>query len=142
MGNVGGGRRTTLLQDCRRRAEAYDWNCFSGRRETRFVLLSTPTTAVLTTNTVQLTIDLATLIRGKGDSKGFERARGRARLTFPSVAGFIAGCAPGSFLEVHFGLRALVLPVVLAWIAVPLGEYAPQAIPATKTTYSADRTCL
>jgi len=27
------------------------------------------------------------------------------------------GCAAGGFLEVYFGLRALLLPVVLAWIA-------------------------
>jgi uncharacterized membrane protein YoaK (UPF0700 family) len=43
-------------------------------------------------------------------------------LTFLSVAGFVAGCATGGFLEVHFGLRALALPVVLAVIAIPLGE--------------------
>ena len=91
-----------------------------------------PSTAVVTTNTVQLTSDLAELARGKGDPRDLERARRRARLTFPSVAGFVVGCAAGGFLEVYFGLRALVLPVVLAWIAVPLGEYALQAIPATK----------
>jgi hypothetical protein len=38
------------------------------------------------------------------------------------VIGFVAGCAAGGFLEFYFGLRALVLPVVLAAIAIPLGE--------------------
>jgi hypothetical protein len=34
----------------------------------------------------------------------------------------VAGCAAGAVLEVHFGLWALALPVVLAALAVPLGE--------------------
>jgi uncharacterized membrane protein YoaK (UPF0700 family) len=83
-----------------------------------------PSTAVLTTNTVQLTIDLAVLVRGRGDPEDLFRARHRVRLTLPSVAGFIAGCAVGGFLEVHFGLWALVLPVVLAFAAILLGEAA------------------
>jgi uncharacterized membrane protein YoaK (UPF0700 family) len=81
-----------------------------------------PSTAVLTTNTVQLTIDLAVLVRSKADLEDLFRARHRVRLTFPAVAGFIAGCAAGGFLEVHFGLWALVLPVGLAGAAIPLGE--------------------
>jgi uncharacterized membrane protein YoaK (UPF0700 family) len=81
-----------------------------------------PSTAVLTTNTVQLTIDLAVLVRGRGDPEDFSRVRRRVRLTFPSVAGFIAGCSAGGFLEVHFGFWALALPVVLAATAIPLGE--------------------
>jgi uncharacterized membrane protein YoaK (UPF0700 family) len=81
-----------------------------------------PSTAVMTTNTVQLTIDLALLLRGKGDPEDLARARRRARMTFPSVAGFLAGCAAGAFLEVHFGLKALALPVVLAASAIPLSE--------------------
>jgi uncharacterized membrane protein YoaK (UPF0700 family) len=68
-----------------------------------------------------LTIDLAVLVRGKGDPEDLSRARHRVRLTLPSVAGFIAGCAAGGFLEVHFGLWALALPVVLAATATPLG---------------------
>jgi uncharacterized membrane protein YoaK (UPF0700 family) len=81
-----------------------------------------PSTAVLTTNTVQLTIDLAVLVRGHGDPEDLAQARRRARLTFPSVAGFVAGCAAGGFLEVHFGLWALVLPAILAATAIPLCE--------------------
>jgi uncharacterized membrane protein YoaK (UPF0700 family) len=81
-----------------------------------------PSTAVVTTNTVQLTIDLALLIRGKGDPRDLAQAHRRARLTIPSVGGFVAGCATGGFLEIHFGLRSLVLPVLLAVVAVLLGE--------------------
>ena len=53
-------------------------------------------------------------------------------MTFPVFAGFIAGCTAGGSLEVHFGLWALALPVVLAVVAVPLGEYISEAGPATK----------
>ena len=83
-----------------------------------------PSTAVMTTNITHLAIDLAMLFRGKGDPTDLARARRGARLTFPSVIGFVAGCAAGGFLEFHFGLRALVLPVVLATVAIPLGETA------------------
>jgi hypothetical protein len=43
-------------------------------------------------------------------------------LTFPSVVGFLGGCAAGAVVEVHCGLWALALPVILAALAVPLGE--------------------
>src|SRR5438270_7246196 len=88
----------------------------------RLELPGFPSTAVMTTNVPQLTIDLALVIRGKGDPSDAARARRGARLTFPSVIGFVAGCAAGGFLELHFGLLALALPVVLAAIAIPLGE--------------------
>jgi uncharacterized membrane protein YoaK (UPF0700 family) len=81
-----------------------------------------PSTAVVTTNTVQLTIDIALVIRGKGDPRDLAQANRRARLTIPSVGGFVAGCATGGFLEIHFGLRSLVLPVLLAVVAVLLDE--------------------
>lgn len=81
-----------------------------------------PSTAVMTTNITQLTIDLAMLARGKGERANIARARRGARLTFPSVVGFVVGCAAGGFLELHFGLLALALPVVLAAVAIPLGE--------------------
>jgi uncharacterized membrane protein YoaK (UPF0700 family) len=87
-----------------------------------------PSTAVMTTNITQLTIDLAMLARGKGEPAYLARARRGARLTFPSVVGFVAGCAAGGFLELHFGLSALALPVVLAAIAVPLGELLSEGL--------------
>jgi uncharacterized membrane protein YoaK (UPF0700 family) len=91
-----------------------------------------PTTAVLTTNTVQLTIDLTTLVRGNALPKEVALARHRIRMTFPAFAGFIAGCMTGGLLETHVGLWALVLPVVLAVVAIPLSEYIVRALPATK----------
>jgi uncharacterized membrane protein YoaK (UPF0700 family) len=91
-----------------------------------------PTTAVLTTNAVQLTIDLATLARGNEPPRELGRVWGRIRMTLPSLAGFIAGCAAGGLLEVHFGLWALAFPVVLAVVAVPLSEYILRSVPATE----------
>lgn len=88
----------------------------------RLALPGAPSTAVMTTNTTQLTIDLATLARGRGEPDDLARARHRASVTLPCVVGFVAGCAAGAALEVHFGLWALALPVALAVLAVPLGD--------------------
>jgi uncharacterized membrane protein YoaK (UPF0700 family) len=88
----------------------------------KLALPGAPSTAVMTTNTTQLTIDLATLLWNRGEPDDLVRARRRASVTFPSVVGFVAGCAAGAVLEVHFDLWALALPVILAAVAVPLGE--------------------
>jgi len=88
----------------------------------KLALPGAPSTAVMTTNTTQLTIDLATLVGARGEPDDLAKARHRAGVTFPCVAGFVAGCAAGAVLEGHFGLGALALPVVLAGLAVPLGE--------------------
>ena len=81
-----------------------------------------PSTVVLTTNTVQLTIDVATLLRGNATHDELAKARKRARVTFPSVVGFTIGCAAGALLEPHFGLWSLILPVSTAALAILLGE--------------------
>jgi len=89
---------------------------------TRLALPGVPATAVMTTNTTQLIMDLATLARGRGEPEDIARARSRAAVTTSSVVGFVAGCAGGAILELRCGLGALVLPVTLAVVAVPLGE--------------------
>jgi uncharacterized membrane protein YoaK (UPF0700 family) len=91
-----------------------------------------PVTAVLTTNTVQPTSDLVTLICGNDPPGETAKARRRIRRAFPAFADFIAGCTAGGLLEAHFGLWALVFPVVLAVGAVPLSEYTLQTVPAAK----------
>jgi uncharacterized membrane protein YoaK (UPF0700 family) len=88
----------------------------------KLTLPGAPSTAVMTTNVTQLTVDLATLIRSQGDSEDLARARRRARATVPCILGFVMGCAAGAVLEVHFGLWALGLPVALATFAGLLGE--------------------
>jgi uncharacterized membrane protein YoaK (UPF0700 family) len=88
----------------------------------RVALKGAPSTAVMTTNVTQLTVDLATLVRSRGDVPELATARRRARMTFPCIVGFIGGCAAGAALEVKFGFWALALPVVLSALAVPLGQ--------------------
>jgi uncharacterized membrane protein YoaK (UPF0700 family) len=87
----------------------------------KLALPGAPSTAVMTTNTTQLTIDLATLLRSPEKREDRARARRRAGVTFPSIVGFVVGCAAGAVLEVHCALWALGLPVILAALAVPLG---------------------
>jgi uncharacterized membrane protein YoaK (UPF0700 family) len=87
----------------------------------KLALPGAPSTAVMTTNTTQLTIDLATLLRRRASRDDLARARRRAGLIVPAIIGFIFGCAAGAILEVHCGLWALALPVVLATLAIPLG---------------------
>lgn len=93
----------------------------------RLVLPGSPTTAVMTTNTTQLTIDVATLVRRRADAGELAKARKRARAVFPAVLGFIAGCAGGAFLYVRLGFLALALPLLLAIFAIPLGEFWSEA---------------
>jgi uncharacterized membrane protein YoaK (UPF0700 family) len=88
----------------------------------KLALPGAPSTAVMTTNTTQLTIDLATLLWTRGDPDNLTGARHRAGATIPAVVGFVAGCAAGAALEAHCGLWALTLPVFLAVLAIPLGE--------------------
>lgn len=88
----------------------------------KLALPGAPSTAVMTTNITQLTIDLTVLAWGRADPKDLNGARRRARVTLPSVVGFVIGCAAGAVLQVRCGLWALALPVILAVLAVPLGE--------------------
>jgi uncharacterized membrane protein YoaK (UPF0700 family) len=87
----------------------------------KLALKGVPSTAVMTTNITQLTVDLATLVRGRGDSDELLKARNRARMIFPCIIGFVVGCAAGAALEVRFGLWSLAVPVALSILAVPLG---------------------
>jgi uncharacterized membrane protein YoaK (UPF0700 family) len=95
----------------------------------KLALPGAPSTAVMTTNTTQLTIDLAMLARKIGEPDDLAKARHRAAMTFPPVVGFVVGCAAGAALEIHFGLWALALPVLLALLAISLGELRDSTTP-------------
>src|SRR5580658_9782545 len=88
-------------------------------RQTRFTRVSfdggTPA------DTVQLTVDLATLIRDKVQPDELARARRRARIIVPAVAGFTAGCMAGAILELYCRLWALILPASTAGLALLVG---------------------
>jgi uncharacterized membrane protein YoaK (UPF0700 family) len=88
----------------------------------KLAIKQSPSTAVMTTNISQLTVDIATITRGQGDPEQVAQARQRARVTIGCILGFVGGCAAGAALEVSFGFWALTLPVVLAALAVPLGR--------------------
>jgi uncharacterized membrane protein YoaK (UPF0700 family) len=88
----------------------------------RFALPGSPSTGVLTTNTTQLAINLTKLVTARKESVEIASLRRRAGVLFSCVAGFVAGGAIGAFLEVRFHLFALVLPIVPAAIAIPLGD--------------------
>jgi uncharacterized membrane protein YoaK (UPF0700 family) len=77
-----------------------------------------PSTTVMTTNIVQLTVDVASIIRGGSQTVELANTRRRASLTGACIAGFVAGCAAGAFLDFKFGLSALTLPSVLVVFAV------------------------
>jgi uncharacterized membrane protein YoaK (UPF0700 family) len=87
----------------------------------KLALVESPSTAVMTTNTTQLIVDLAALARSVEEPDKL-RIRRRARVTFLCMAGFVAGCVAGAVLELRFGTDALALPVILAVLAVPFGE--------------------
>jgi uncharacterized membrane protein YoaK (UPF0700 family) len=75
-------------------------------------------------------------VRGNALPEEMALARLRIRMTFPAFAGFIAGCATGALLEVHFGLWALTFPILLAVVAIPLSEFTVQTVPVTKTQFA------
>jgi uncharacterized membrane protein YoaK (UPF0700 family) len=102
----------------------------------KFALKDAPSTAVMTTNITQLTLDLATLARRQGESDELAKARRRATVIVPCVIGFAGGCAAGAALEVPCGLWALALPVVLAILAVPLA--AEREVSQACVTYAAE----
>jgi uncharacterized membrane protein YoaK (UPF0700 family) len=87
----------------------------------KLALVDSPSTAVMTTNTTQFIIDVAALVRVEEPEKLW-KVRRRARVTFLCMAGFAGGCVAGAVFELHFGVSALALPVILAALAVTLGE--------------------
>src|SRR5260370_3828327 len=76
----------------------------------KLALPGAPSTAVMTTNTTQLIVDLATLARGVGEPHDLARIRGRTSVTGACGLASVAGCAVGAVLQVPLGLWALMRP--------------------------------
>jgi uncharacterized membrane protein YoaK (UPF0700 family) len=91
----------------------------------RLALPGAPSTAVMTTNVTQFTVDFATLVRGHDESNDLATVQRRADLTLASVIGFGVGLGLGAVLEMHFGLWSLIFPAILATASIPLGERWP-----------------
>lgn len=89
----------------------------------RISLTGAPATAVMTTNITLFTMDVGEILLAR-DPIGIAKARKRAKHTWPSIAGFLLGCALGAPCEAAFGLRSLMLPAGLALVAAALGMAA------------------
>jgi len=86
----------------------------------KIALEGAPATTVLTTNITLLTMDLGEMLLGR-DASRRDKARDRARRTWPAVAGFIVGSVLGAAGEAGFGLQCLVAPIALAFVATAMG---------------------
>ena len=89
----------------------------------RLSLTGAPSTAVMTTNVTNFTIDVAETLLGRDPARA-ERARDRARRTWPAIVGFFLGCALGAAFEPAFGLRSVALPASFALLSLALGAAA------------------
>jgi uncharacterized membrane protein YoaK (UPF0700 family) len=86
----------------------------------RLSLRGAPSSAVMTTNVTLFTIDVGEMLLGRNAS-ATEKARDRARRTWPAIAGFLLGCALGAACEAAIGLRSLMIPAGFALLALALG---------------------
>ena len=89
----------------------------------RLSLTGAPSTAVMTTNITTFSVDAMEMLLGH-DAARAERARDRARRTWPVIVGFLLGCALGAACETAFALPSLALPACLALLALALGAAA------------------
>jgi uncharacterized membrane protein YoaK (UPF0700 family) len=91
----------------------------------RLALPGAPSTAVMTTNVAQVTVDLARLLRGQVEDNERRTVRHRADATLFAVIGFLIGLVVGTVLEMHFGFWSSIFPAILAAASIPLGERWP-----------------
>jgi len=82
-------------------------------------LKGAPPTAVMTTNITRFTVDIGTLLLGKPVEE-IAGARSRTKHTWPAIVGFALGCGLGALCEAAVGLWALILPTVLALLALAI----------------------
>lgn len=80
-------------------------------------LKGSPATAVMTTNVTRFVLDMGEIWLGKNLGMVTE-ARERVKGIWPTIVGFIVGCALGAYCEAIFGLQALILPASLALLAL------------------------
>jgi uncharacterized membrane protein YoaK (UPF0700 family) len=83
-------------------------------------LRGAPATAVMTSNITRFVMDLGTVLLGH-DRDEIAGARHRARHAWPAILGFAAGCALGAIAQAAIGLRALILPLGFALLALLQG---------------------
>ena len=86
-------------------------------------LRGVPATAVVTTNLSRFTTDIGAILLGEGPDT-VAQARSRAGRLWPSILGFVLGCAMGAVGEARFGLFAISFPASLALITLAMA-WAP-----------------
>jgi uncharacterized membrane protein YoaK (UPF0700 family) len=82
-------------------------------------LKDSPTTAVMTTNITRFVMDAGEALLGNDPDKAAE-ARRRARHTFPAIIGFSFGAGLGAACFVVAGLWSVMLPTILALLALAI----------------------
>jgi uncharacterized membrane protein YoaK (UPF0700 family) len=80
-------------------------------------LKGSPATAVMTTNVTRFVLDMGEIWLGK-NLTSITEARKRTKALWPTIVGFISGCALGAYCEAKFGLEALILPTSFALLAL------------------------
>jgi uncharacterized membrane protein YoaK (UPF0700 family) len=85
----------------------------------------------MTTNVTLLAIDVGEILFGRNPRVA---ARQRAKRTWPAIVGFLLGCALGAACESDFGLRSLMLPAGIAFVALVMGIAALRAHPVERKT--------
>ena len=81
-----------------------------------------PATAVMTTNVTRFVMDVGEMLLGNNASDA-AKARTRAKGIWPTIVGFIIGCALGAVYEAECGLWALTLPAGFALLALIMGFF-------------------
>lgn len=78
-----------------------------------------PSTGAMTNDIAKFAVAAVEALYGSPAVRQVQRTK--VGLNFSPIAGFIAGAAIGGFLAWRFGLAALILPVLLALAAIPIG---------------------
>jgi uncharacterized membrane protein YoaK (UPF0700 family) len=89
-----------------------------------------PATAVMTINLTRLAVDLDAVATAPSPD-AVQAARGRAGRTWPMLVAFTLGAGIGALCFAGIGLRAVLLPVALAIVALVVGWRAHPALSAS-----------
>lgn len=90
-------------------------------------LKDAPTTAVMTTNVTRFVLNLVEMYVGKSH-KDRSSASYKVQCLWPTMIGFLIGCASGAMLESKIKFGALILPVFFALIALGIGFICKKAM--------------
>lgn len=90
-------------------------------------LKGVPATAVMTTNVTRFVMDAGEMLLSH-HADTVAKARDRAKGIWPTIVGFIIGCALGATFEAQLGMWALTLPAVLSLLALVMGFFQERSM--------------